>query len=198
MSDSKKPDKIRRNLVVATSVLGGGATVGAAVPFVTSMLPSERTKAAGAPVEVDLSELQPGELKTYSWRRQPIWVFRRTEGMLKDIKKDNGVVADPNSEVPHQPDYAKNEYRSRKPDLAVIIGVCTHLGCTPEKKAASDSAEMGAAWNGGFYCPCHGSMYDYAGRVYKGVPAPTNLHIPRYMYLSDNTIVIGKDEKGEA
>ena len=96
------------------------------------------------------------------------------------------------------PDYAKNEYRSRKPELAVIIGVCTHLGCTPEKKAASDTAEMGAAWNGGFYCPCHGSMYDFAGRVYKGVPAPTNLFIPRYMYLSDDKIVIGKDEKGEA
>ncbi|MGH8737413.1 MAG: ubiquinol-cytochrome c reductase iron-sulfur subunit [Burkholderiales bacterium] len=198
MSDSKKPDKTRRNLVVVTSVLGGSATVGVAIPFVASMLPSARAKAAGAPVEVDTDGIKPGELRTVSWRRQPVWVFKRTEEQLKDIKKDNGVVADPNSQVPHQPDYAKNEYRSRKPELAVIIGVCTHLGCTPEKKAESDKGEMGAAWNGGFYCPCHGSMYDFAGRVYQGVPAPTNLWIPRYMYLSQGKIVIGKDEQGEA
>lgn len=198
MSDKEKIDKTRRNLLVATSVAGGAATVGAAVPFVASMWPSERAKAAGAPVDVDISRLQPGELHTYAWRRQPVWVFRRTPAMLQDIKKDDGVVSDPKSEVPHQPAYAKNEYRSRKPDLAVIIGVCTHLGCTPMEKPASDKADMGAAWNGGFYCPCHGSMYDFAGRVYKGVPAPTNLWIPRYMYLSDNKIVIGKDEQGEA
>jgi ubiquinol-cytochrome c reductase iron-sulfur subunit len=198
MSDSKKPDKARRNLVVATSVLGGGATVGAAIPFVASMLPSARAKAAGAPVEVDTSAIKPGELRTYSWRRQPIWVFKRTADQLQDIKKDNGVVADPDSSVPHQPEYARNEFRSRKAELAVIIGVCTHLGCTPEKKASGDKGEMGAAWNGGFYCPCHGSMYDYAGRVYKGVPAPTNLWVPRYMYLSEGRIIIGKDEKGEA
>ncbi len=198
MSDNEKVDKTRRQLIVATSVVGGAATVGAAVPFVASMWPSERAKAAGAPVEVDISKLGPGELRTYAWRRQPVWVFRRTPDMLQDIKKDDGVVSDPNSEVPHQPPYAKNEYRSRKPDLAVIIGVCTHLGCTPVEKTASDKAEMGAAWNGGFYCPCHGSMYDFAGRVYKGVPAPTNLWIPRYMYLSESKLVIGKDEEGEA
>jgi ubiquinol-cytochrome c reductase iron-sulfur subunit len=199
MSDNEKDvDKTRRNLLVATSAVGGAATVGAVVPFVTSMWPSERAKAAGAPVEVDISKIEPGELHTYAWRRQPVWVFRRSADMLKDIKKDDSVVSDPGSEVPHQPAYAKNEYRSRKPGLAVIIGVCTHLGCTPVEKPASDTADMGAAWNGGFYCPCHGSMYDFAGRVYKGVPAPTNLWIPRYMYLSDTKIVIGKDEEGEA
>jgi len=198
MSDKEKIDKTRRNLLVATSVAGGAATVGAAVPFVASMWPSERAKAAGAPVDVDISRLRPGELRTYAWRRQPVWVFRRTPDMLQDIKKDDGVVSDPTSEVLHQPAYAKNEYRSRTPELAVIIGVCTHLGCTPIEKPASDKADMGAAWNGGFYCPCHGSMYDFAGRVYKGVPAPTNLWIPRYMHLSDNKIVIGKDEQGEA
>lgn len=198
MSDNEKIDKTRRGLVVATSVVSGVAAVGTAVPFVASMWPSERAKAAGAPVEADISKLEQGELRTYAWRRQPVWVFRRTPAMLKDIKEDNGIVADPHSDVDHQPAYAKNEYRSRKPDLAVIIGVCTHLGCTPIEKPADDKAEMGAAWNGGFYCPCHGSMYDFAGRVYKGVPAPTNLWIPRYMYLGENKIVIGKDEEGEA
>jgi len=196
MSDQKQPDKMRRNLVVATSVIGGAATAGAAVPFVASMLPSERAKAAGAPVEIDISKLAPGELGIFEWRGKPVWVMKRTKQMLEDIKKDNSVVADPKSDVPQQPDYARNEYRSIKPELMVLVGVCTHLGCSPQKKSAEDKGEMGEAWNGGFYCPCHGSKFDYAGRVYKGVPAPTNLVVPPYEFLSDSTLIIGKDTKG--
>jgi len=194
MSDSKKPDKARRNLVVATSVLGGAATVGAAVPFVSSLLPSERAKAAGAPVEVDISNLPPGELGIYEWRGKPVWVMKRTPKMLQDIKKDDSVVVDPHSTVPQQPDYAKNEFRSIKPEVMVLVGICTHLGCSPTPKLQPDG-DMGPEWEGGFYCPCHGSKFDLAGRVYKGVPAPTNLVVPPYKFLSDSTLIIGEDKK---
>jgi len=194
MSDSKKPDKARRNLVVATSVLGGAATVGAAVPFVSSLLPSERAKAAGAPVEVDISNLPPGELGIYEWRGKPVWIMKRTPKMLQDIKKDDSVVVDPHSTVPQQPDYAKNEYRSIKPEVMVLVGICTHLGCSPTPKLQPDG-DMGPEWEGGFYCPCHGSKFDLAGRVYKGVPAPTNLVVPPYKFLSDSTLIIGEDKK---
>jgi ubiquinol-cytochrome c reductase iron-sulfur subunit len=196
MSEHKKVDKTRRNLVVATSVVGGAATVGAAVPFVASMWPSERAKAAGAPVEVDISSVAPGELKVVEWRGKPVWVIRRTEKMLESIKKSDPRVTDPKSEVPQQPAYAQNEFRSRKPGLMVVVGVCTHLGCSPKEKSASDTAEMGADWLGGFYCPCHGSKFDFAGRVYKGSPAPTNLVVPPYEYLSESTLLIGSDKKG--
>lgn len=195
MSDNPKVDRTRRNLVVATSLVGGAASVGAAAPFVASMWPSERAKAAGAPVEVDISRLAPGELGIFEWRGQPVWVMRRTPDMLKDIKKDNAVVVDPNSEVPQQPDYAKNEFRSIKPDVMVLVGICTHLGCSPTPKL-QPGADMGPEWQGGFYCPCHGSKFDLAGRVYKGVPAPTNLVVPPYQFLSDSTILIGEDKKG--
>jgi ubiquinol-cytochrome c reductase iron-sulfur subunit len=196
MSEQKKVDKTRRNLVVATSVVGGAATVGAAVPFVTSMWPSERAKAAGAPVEVDISSVAPGELKVVEWRGKPVWILRRTEKMLESIKKSDPRVTDPKSEVQHQPAYAQNEFRSRKPGVMVVVGVCTHLGCSPKEKSASDTAEMGADWLGGFYCPCHGSKFDFAGRVYKGSPAPTNLIVPPYEYLSESTLLIGSDKKG--
>lgn len=195
MSDSKKPDKARRNLVVATSVLGGAATVGAAVPFVASLLPSERAKAAGAPVEIDISKLPPGELGIFEWRGKPVWVMKRTPQMLKDIKKDDAVVVDPHSAVPQQPEYAKNEFRSIKPEIMVLVGICTHLGCSPTPKLQPDG-DMGSEWQGGFYCPCHGSKFDLAGRVYKGVPAPKNLEVPPYQFLSDSTILIGEDKKG--
>jgi ubiquinol-cytochrome c reductase iron-sulfur subunit len=196
MSDAKKPDTTRRNLIVATAAVGGAAGAGAAVPFVASWFPSERAKAAGAPIEVDISTLTPGELGIYEWRGKPVWVFRRDKGMLESIKKDDSKVADPNSEIPQQPSYAKNEYRSIKEEVMVVVGVCTHLGCSPKEKSAEAKAEMGADWQGGFYCPCHGSKFDYAGRVYKGVPAPTNLVVPPYTYLSDNKILIGDDKKG--
>jgi ubiquinol-cytochrome c reductase iron-sulfur subunit len=190
-----KLNKTRRNLVMATSVVGGAAAVGAAVPFVVSLWPSERARAAGAPVEVDISKLAPGELGIFEWRGKPVWVLKRTPEMLQGVKADDPIVSDPKSEVPQQPEYAKNEYRSIKPDVLVLIGVCTHLGCSPKEMPASAKAEMGADWHGGFYCPCHGSKFDFAGRVIKGSPAPTNLVVPPYAFLSDSTVVIGEDEK---
>jgi ubiquinol-cytochrome c reductase iron-sulfur subunit len=196
MSDNKQPDKTRRNLIVATSVVGGAATVGAAVPFVASWFPSERAKSAGAPIEVDISKLVPGELGVFEWRGKPVWVLKRTKEMLEGIKKVDGKMTDPNSEAAQQPDYAKNEYRSIKPEVMVMVGVCTHLGCSPKERGADAKGEMGADWEGGFYCPCHGSKFDLAGRVYKGSPAPANLEVPRYTYLSATTILIGEDKKG--
>lgn len=196
MSDNPKVDKTRRNFVVATSVVGGAASVGAAVPFVASMWPSERAKAAGAPVEVDISDIAPGELKVFEWRGQPVWVIKRTPAMLESIVKSDARLSDPKSEVPQQPDYAQNEYRSIKKDVMVVVGVCTHLGCSPQERRAEDKAEMGADWLGGFYCPCHGSKFDFAGRVYKGSPAPTNLPVPPYTFLSESTLLIGDDKKG--
>ncbi|OGA05951.1 MAG: ubiquinol-cytochrome c reductase iron-sulfur subunit [Betaproteobacteria bacterium RIFCSPHIGHO2_12_FULL_69_13] len=195
MSDQQKMDKTRRNLLVATSVIGGAASVGAAVPFAASMWPSERAKAVGAPVEVDVSRLAAGELAVFEWRGTPVWVMKRTQEMLAGLKPIEAKLIDPKSEVPQQPEYAKNEYRSVKPELMVVIGVCTHLGCIPQTKGADAKAEMGADWTGGFYCPCHGSKFDLAGRVYKGSPAPTNLVVPPYTFVSDDRIVIGEDRE---
>ena len=196
MSDQEKVDRTRRNLIVATSVVGGAVAAGAAVPFVASMWPSERAKAAGAPVEVDISRIVPGELAVFEWRGKPVWVMKRTKEMLDAIKQAEPRVTDPQSQVKQQPDYAKNEFRSIKPELMVLVGVCTHLGCSPKPKSAEDKAEMGADWGGGFLCPCHGSKFDLAGRVYKGAPAPVNLDVPPHMYLSDGKILIGEDKKG--
>ena len=196
MSEQKKVDKTRRNLVVATTVVGGAASVGAAVPFVASMLPSERAKAAGAPVEVDISSIAPGEMKVFEWRGKPVWVIRRTEEMLASLKTVTGKLTDPGSKDSQQPEYAKNESRSLKPDVMVMEGVCTHLGCSPQMKPADAKDEMGAEWGGGFYCACHGSKFDLAGRVFRGAPAPTNLVVPPYQFLSDSKLLIGDDAKG--
>ena len=195
MSDQQKIDRTRRNLIVATSVVGGAAAVGAAVPFVASMWPSERAKAAGAPVEVDISRIAPGELAVFEWRGKPVWVMKRTKEQLDAIKQADPRLSDPQSQVKQQPDYAKNEFRSIKPELMVLVGVCTHLGCSPKEKTAEEKGEMGADWTGGFYCPCHGSKFDFAGRVYKGSPAPINLEVPPYEYVSDNSLVIGEDKE---
>lgn len=196
MSEQKKVDKTRRNLVVATSVVGGAASIGAAVPFVASMMPSERAKAAGAPVEVDISSIAPGEMKVFEWRGKPVWVIRRTEDMLASLKTVVAKLTDPASKDSLQPEYATNEHRSIKPEFAVMEGVCTHLGCSPQMKPADAKAEMGADWGGGFYCACHGSKFDLAGRVFRGAPAPTNLVVPPYTFLSDSTLLIGDDKKG--
>jgi ubiquinol-cytochrome c reductase iron-sulfur subunit len=198
MNDQAKPDKKRRNLVVATSVVGGAAAAGAAIPFVASMLPSERAKAAGAPVEVDISRLAPGEVGIYEWRGKPVWVIRRTQEMIDSLKAVVPNLTDPDSKSSRQPQYAENEYRAAKPEIMVMEGVCTHLGCSPQAKSAEAKAEMGGDWVGGFYCPCHGSKFDYAGRVFRGAPAPTNLVVPPYTFLSDSTLLIGedKDKKG--
>jgi ubiquinol-cytochrome c reductase iron-sulfur subunit len=198
MNDREKVDKTRRTLVVATSVAGGVATIGAAAPFVASMLPSERAKAAGAPVEADVATLQPGELRVYEWRGKPVWVFRRSKEMLESVKAVVPYLTDPESKYSEQPKYAKNEYRSEKPEIMVLEGVCTHLGCSPQMRPAEAKAEMGPDWVGGFYCPCHGSKFDLAGRVFRGAPAPTNLKVPPYTFVSDAQLVIGedKDKKG--
>jgi ubiquinol-cytochrome c reductase iron-sulfur subunit len=197
MNDQEKMNKTRRNLVVATAAVGGAAALGAAVPFVASMWPSERAKAAGAPVEVDLSRLAPGEMAVVEWRGKPVWVIRRTKEMLESLKAVSNRLSDPASKSSEQPDFAKNEYRSAKPEIMVMEGVCTHLGCSPQLKGMDAKAEMGADWSGGFYCPCHGSKFDYAGRVFRGAPAPTNLKVPPYEFVADGAqLVIGEDKKG--
>ena len=196
MSESEKIDRTRRTLIVANSVAGIAASIGAAVPFVVSMWPSERAKAAGAPVEVDISRMEPGELKIVEWRGKPVWVIRRTKEMVDSLKVVATRLTDAGSRSSEQPEYAKNEHRARKPEYMVMEGVCTHLGCSPQMKTGEAKAEMGADWIGGFYCPCHGSKFDYAGRVFKGAPAPLNLAVPPHAYLSDTTILIGDDKKG--
>jgi len=193
MSD-KELDSSKRNFIVATGVVGGVAGVATAVPFLASMSPSERAKAAGAPVEADVSSLEPGEVKIVEWRGQPVWIVRRTKDMVESIRKSDPLVADPKLDVPMQPEYAKNEARAIKEEFAVLVGICTHLGCSPQFKP-KDAADMGAGWEGGFYCPCHGSKFDLAGRVYKGAPAPVNLKVPPHMYLSETTVLIGEDKK---
>ena len=187
----------RRFLVVATSVAGGAAAVAVAVPFVASMFPSARAKAAGAPVEVDISKVEPGMMIRAEWRSKPVWIVHRTSDMLERLKKVDNRVADPDSERPMQPAYAKNEYRSRKPEWLVLVGICTHLGCSPsDKLKAGPDSGLGEEWPGGFFCPCHGSKFDLAGRVFKDVPAPTNLEVPKYQFLTDTRLVIGEDGKG--
>lgn len=186
----------RQFLVAATTVAGGVAAGAAAVPFVASMLPSERAKAAGAPVEVDLSVLAPGERVTVEWQGKPVWVVRRTKEMLDSIRGNDDNVADPQSKKKMQPAYATNEMRAIKDEYLVVVGICTHLGCSPVSKFAKQAESFYPNWQGGFYCPCHGSLFDLAGRVFKNKPAPDNLVVPPYKYLSDTRIVIGDDSKG--
>jgi ubiquinol-cytochrome c reductase iron-sulfur subunit len=195
MNEQEKVDKTRRNLVVATSVVGGAASVAAAVPFVASMWPSERARAAGAPVEVDASRIPLGELAVIEWRGKPVWVLRRTQEMIESLKAVEPRLSDPQSKASEQPKYAQNQYRSASPELLVLVGVCTHLGCSPQEKPADAKGEMGSDWLGGFYCPCHGSKFDFAGRVFKGSPAPLNLVVPPYTVVSETKLVIGEDEK---
>ena len=167
-----------------------------AVPFVTSMMPSERAKAAGAPVEVDISQLAEGQMMTVEWRGKPVWIINRTPEMLASLKKIDDQVVDPKSAKPMQPEYCQNETRSIKPEILVAVGICTHLGCSPsEKFKTGPESGVDPNWPGGFLCPCHGSTFDLAGRVYKGKPAPDNLEIPPHMYLGDAKIMIGEDKK---
>jgi len=187
--------KKRRFLVGATSVVGGIGAVVASVPFIVSMWPSERAKAAGAPVEVDISKVEPGQKINVEWRGKVCWIINRTPEMLATLPKLTPRLVDPNSEVPQQPPYCKNETRSIKPAMWVAVGICTHLGCSPTFRPEVAPPDLGADWLGGFFCPCHQSKFDLAGRVFKGVPAPTNLVVPPYRYLSDAKIVIGEDQK---
>lgn len=187
------PDPKRRALLTkAAAAAGGLALAGAAVPFVATMLPSERARALGAPVKFDLAGLAPGEMKTVAWRRKPVWILRRTKGMLASLDADTRLLADPRSEVTsQQPGYARNESRAIRAEYFVCIGLCTHLGCIPNFFPQPGSVEED--WPGGFYCPCHGSKFDLAGRVFKEVPAPTNLVVPPYTYVDGQSLLIGAD-----
>jgi ubiquinol-cytochrome c reductase iron-sulfur subunit len=186
--------KKRRFLIAATSALGAAGAAAMVVPFLSAMSPSERAKAAGAPVEADLGAVAPGQLIRVEWRGKPVWIVRRTEDMLASLSEDNGRLRDPASEIEtQQPEYAKNEHRSIKPEYLILIGICTHLGCSPTYRPDIAPADLGANWKGGFYCPCHGSRFDLAGRVVKNVPAPTNLVVPPHMYLSDTRVLVGED-----
>ena len=195
--DNKKINQGRRRfLTLATAGAGAVATAGVAVPFLASFSPSEKAKAAGAPVELDISKIEAGQMLTAEWQGKPIWVLNRTEAQQKEVPALNGEMADPTSEVEHQPEYCKNETRSIKPNILIAVGICTHLGCSPTSKFKHGNEDgMGEDWQGGFICPCHGSTFDFAGRVFKNKPAPTNLIVPPHTYLSDTRILIGEDRK---
>ncbi len=185
----------RRFLIGATTVVGGVGVVAAVVPLGMSFWPSERAKAAGAPVEVDISKVEPGQKINIEWRGKVVWVINRTPTMLANLPKLDSQLADPNSNDSIQPANAKNEYRSIKPEIFVAVGICTHLGCSPTYRPDIAPADLGPAWLGGFFCPCHQSKFDLAARVYKGVPAPTNLTIPPYKFLTDTRLLVGSDGK---
>ncbi|MDM8566213.1 ubiquinol-cytochrome c reductase iron-sulfur subunit [Candidatus Halobeggiatoa sp. HSG11] len=190
----------RRFLIAATSVVGAVGAGFVAVPFVMSLKPSAKAQAAGAPVEVDISKLEPGEKVIVEWRGKPVWVVRRTEKNLAELKDLDAKLADPNSDVEQQPVYAKNPSRAIKPEYLIVVGICTHLGCSPTHVKENDpaSAAFDDDWKGGFFCPCHGSKFDLAGRIYAGLPAPTNLVVPPHTYVNDSRILIGVDQEGAA
>ncbi len=193
MSNAPVDHGRRRFLTIATSVVGGVGAVGAAVPFIASWNPSEKAKQAGAPVTANIGKLEPGQLIRVEWRGKPVWVVNRTPDMLKSLAAVEDKLRDPNSDEEQQPGYAKNQHRSKKPEIFVAVGICTHLGCSPTYKMADFDAHVEGIASG-FFCPCHGSTYDMAGRVFQGVPAPKNLMIPPYMFTDDTTLVIGADE----
>ncbi len=194
--DTSEVDQDRRRfLTAAASVVGAGGAAVAAVPFLLSMQPSERAKTAGAPVEVDISKLEPGMKITIKWRGKPVWIVRRTPEMLESLASLEGQLADPGSDnEAQQPAYAKNGHRAINPEYLVMVGLCTHLGCSPTYRPEVAPQDLGSDWIGGFFCPCHGSKFDLAGRVYNGVPAPDNMPIPPHRYLSDEVVLIGEDE----
>tara|TARA_R110001599_G_scaffold64023_4_gene179398 strand:- start:74584 stop:75192 length:609 start_codon:yes stop_codon:yes gene_type:complete len=202
MSNGKQVDSGRRGLLVATCAAGGVAGLATTGVLVSTFQPSDRAKAAGAPVEVDISTLAPGEMRTVEWRGKPVWILKRTPEMLDSLKEVDPELADPESQRTQfstTPEYASNEWRSIKKDVLVLVGICPHLGCSPISKFATGAQpSLPNDWQGGFLCPCHGSTFDLAGRVYKNKPSPDNLEVPRYMFEGDTKLVIGKDEKGEA
>jgi len=193
MSDSNKPSNRRKFLTNLTQVMGGVGGIFAVIPFLSTMSPSEKAKSAGAPIEIDISNLRPGAYKVVEWRGKPVWVVRRTPEMIENTLEENEILSDSRSLEDHQPSYTKNKYRSINPEYLVLLGVCTHLGCSPLYKPNSKSAELGLDWKGGFFCPCHGSKFDLSGRVHSGMPAPYNLEVPPYYFASKDKIVIGKD-----
>ena len=188
----------RHFLTAATAVTAGAGAVGAAVPFVASFQPSARAQALGAPVTQDVSKLEPGSMIKVEWRGKAIFILNRTQAMLATLDEVTGELRDPDSEESDQPEYAQNEYRSIRPEVLVMEGVCTHLGCAPTARFDVAPVDLGPDWKGGFFCPCHGSKFDLAGRVYAGVPAPTNLRVPPYRFVNDDTIIIGVDSTGNS
>jgi ubiquinol-cytochrome c reductase iron-sulfur subunit len=200
MANSGVDKSRRRFLIAATAAVGGAGTVALAAPFLASMSPSARALAAGAPVEFNLSKVEPGQQVRVKWRGKPVWVVNRTPDMLKGLASLNEKLKDPESTIfpKQQPEYAKNLYRSRKEQYLVLIGICTHLGCSPTYRPEVAPADLGADWIGGWYCPCHGSRFDLAGRVFKNVPAGSNLEVPPYYFKDDSTILIGLNDVKEA
>lgn len=195
--DDHNVDKKRRKFLLrATTALSVVGAAMAAVPFVSSLMPTAKAKAKGGPVRVKIGQMKPGDQLTVVWRGRPVWIVRRTEAELKALPSLDSRLRDPHSTVPQQPIYAKNVFRSRKPEFLVLVGVCTHLGCTPTYRPVPKSIDP--AWPGGFFCSCHGSKFDLSGRVYKGVPAPINMEVPPYVYLSEEEILIGVSKKPEA
>ena len=185
--------KRRRLLVRSAAVVGGLGSAALVVPMLGSMSPSARAKAAGAAVEADISKLTAGQLLTVEWRGKPVWIVKRTDETLGRLETETAKLSDPDSEQEQQPTYAQNPARSIKPEYLVVIGLCTHLGCSPSYRPEIAPPDLGDQWDGGFFCPCHGSKFDMSGRVYAGVPAPTNLEIPPYRYIDDATIIVGED-----
>ena len=194
MSDEGVDRRKRRILTAAATVVGGVGVAYVATPFILSMDPSAKAQAAGAPVDVDISKLRVGQLLTVEWRGKPVWILNRSQEMLERMTQITDQLRDPHSdELTQQPTYAKNDYRSIKPEIMVMVGICTHLGCAPTYRPELAPPDLGAEWKGGFFCPCHGSRYDLAGRVYAGVPAPSNLKVPPYRFVTDTRILIGVD-----
>ena len=188
----------KRRLLVATTAGGAIAAAGVGAPFVMSLMPSERAKAAGAPVEVDVSSIKPGTMLNAEWQGKPVWIVHRTKEMLDLLGKHDDKLVDPASAVQQQPTYCNNAHRSIKPEFLVVLGVCTHLGCSPTFRPEVAPSDLGTDWAGGWFCPCHGSRFDLAARVYKGVPAPTNLIVPPHKYLAEGRLLIGDDSKEAA
>lgn len=188
-------DERRRFLTTTASVVGGAGVLATAVPFVSTLTPSARTKAVGAPVEADIGDLEYGERKIVQWRSKPVWILRRSEADVAALSSLNEQLRDPHSNVEQQPFYAGNEHRSQNPEYLIVLGICTHLGCSPAyvKKGEGATYGLGGDWQGGFFCPCHGSRFDLAGRVFKGKPAPANLVVPPHQYLGADRVLIGDD-----
>lgn len=199
MSNTVDNGKRRFLTIAAATVVGGTGIVGVTIPFVTSMLPSAKAQAAGVPVEVDISKLVDGQQMTIEWRKKPVWIIRRSTETIESLASLNDLLHDPGSSVAsQQPEYCKNDMRSIRDEIIVLIGVCTHLGCSPSYRPEMAPEDLGPEWKGGFYCPCHGSRYDLAGRVYKNMPAPTNLVVPPYHFVDDNRIIVGENAQGVA
>ncbi|UTV28063.1 ubiquinol-cytochrome c reductase iron-sulfur subunit [Photobacterium atrarenae] len=194
MSNAPVSNGRRRFLTATTSVVGGLGAVAVAVPFIKSWNPSAKAKAAGAPVEVDISKLEDGQMVRVEWRGKPVWVVRRSEAIIEELGGHDDQLRDPSSDEPQQPGYAQNQLRSVKPEIFLAVGICTHLGCSPTYLPDSFSEQVSGV-SAGFFCPCHGSKFDMAGRVFSGVPAPLNLVVPPHMFLDDNTILVGVDEE---